>query len=444
MLLRYLVSNFRSIGQAVELSMLPTGQSMEQEYSRNLRVDGSEWNVLRRAALFGPNASGKSSLIMSVEFARDYIVEGKRSGKGTGVDQFRGELKELKGQSLFQFTFEHKGTIYEYGFSLNKIQVCEEWLMTYQEGQLLPLFTRATGEDGRTEIEVENHFAAMNSRERSLMEVLKDSIQEKQRNQLFLSKLSENGIAKAEGIVEWFRNIQVIFPESSVRALPLEIKKNEELRKYLAKMLREMDTGVRDITVEKNEIDLQKFEADMNLPRELVAQIEETKNGILMFAGRCFVFSENRGKQTLLQLKFEHSLNDRVVRFNQEDESDGTRRLLDLLPMLFSVGKNDCIYLVDELDRSLHTKLAQYFLREFKRLAAKEKSGNQLIFTAHDVNLIDLKELRQDEVWFIEKELKGETRLRPFSDFNVQGKPDTIKAYLNGRFGAVPMIGGEG
>ena len=157
--------------------------------------------------------------------------------------------------------------------------------------------------------------------------------------------------------------------------------------------------------------------------------------------GLFFFFSKKKkNPTTLIQLKFNHRLNHSAVQFDLDEESDGTQRLIDLLPMLFAVGRNPSIYFVDEIDRSLHTKLSQFLLDEF---VDSEKDGyNQIIFTAHDVNLINLRSFRQDEIWFIEKNHIGESTLRPFSDFEVKENQDTLKAYLSGRFGAVPMIKG--
>ena len=202
-----------------------------------------------------------------------------------------------------------------------------------------------------------------------------------------------------------------------------------------------MDTGVYEISVASDEIDFHEFAQKLDLPKEIVDDIEEIKNGIVNWAGRYFIFAENKKKKTILvQLKFNHQLNGKKVQFNIDEESDGTQRLVDLLPMLFTIGKNPTIYFVDEIDRSLHTKLSLFLLDEFACRA--EEGENQIIFTAHDVNLINLNNFRQDEIWFIEKTQMGESTLKPFSDFEVKEGQDTLKAYLSGRFGAVPMIRG--
>ena len=95
MLLRYIVSNFKSIGHPVEFSMFPTEESTDERFLKTITTKAGEWKVLRRGGFFGPNASGKSSFIESIDFARDYIVDGQKSGKGTGVNQFRGDFEAV-------------------------------------------------------------------------------------------------------------------------------------------------------------------------------------------------------------------------------------------------------------------------------------------------------------------------------------------------------------
>ena len=176
------------------------------------------------------------------------------------------------------------------------------------------------------------------------------------------------------------------------------------------------------------------------MPQNIIEEIEEIRNGIVNFAGKYFIFAENKKKRTILvQLKFSHRLNGKSVQFDIDEESDGTQRLLDLLPMLFATREDgNTIYFVDEIDRSLHTKLSQFLLNEFVNCC--KDTNNQIIFTAHDVNLINTNDFRQEEIWFIEKNNLGESRLRPLSDFNLQKGQDVLKAYLSGRFGAIPMI----
>lgn len=442
MLLKYIVSNFKSIGRSVEFSMIPTENNTDKRFVTKLETKYGDIDVLRRGAFFGPNASGKSTFVESIQFAKEYIVDGQKSGKNTRVPQFKGNIEDLEGTSLFQFVFYLDKNVFEYGFTLTPKRVSEEWLMIRTNKGFVPMFTRATDENGVTDIDIETRFGRSDSKDRQLADVLKSSMKENQKNQLFLYKLKENGIKRAEKIVGWFENMQVIFPNTKIQWLPIRVKEDADFREFLSESLSKLDTGVSKISASGAEINFQEFAEKMNLPKELVADIENKESGLISLNGRYFIFFENKNRTSLIQVKFEHSLNNKIASFNIDDESDGTQRLLDLLPILFQMDKkNNAIYFVDEIDRSLHTKLSKYILKTFV-----ENSHNllsQIIFTAHDVNLINLRDFTKEEIWFIEKNSIGETSLKPFSDFETNDNQDIIKDYLNGRFGAIPVIRGD-
>ncbi len=442
MLLRYIVSNYKSIGHSVEFSMFPAENNEDDRFLKTITTRAGEWKVLRRGGFFGPNASGKSTFIDSIAFARNYIINGQKSGKSTGVDQYRGVIEDLNGVTTFQFVFYLEQEVYEYGFSLDRYQIHEEWLMQLTETDFAPMFTRVTDDNAKTKIDIDSKLASVGSKTREVAEILKNSIHENQKNQLFLYKLSENGIKKAEKVVGWFKDLQMIFPRTRVRALPIRMRTDEDLRSYISRMLNQMDTGVFEISVASEDIDFHEYAEKLNLSPKLIEEVEEVKNGMVTIGGRCFMFSEdnNNKRTTMIQIKFNHHLEGKDALFELEDESDGTKRLLDLLPMLFTLGKNTTLYFIDEIDRSLHTKLSQFLLDEFIRQV--DDGENQIIFTAHDVNLINLRNFRQDEIWFIEKKTSGESTLRPLSDFQIDTGQDVLKGYLSGRFGAVPAIKG--
>lgn len=438
MLLKYIVSNYKSIGHPIEFSMFPTETDKDERFLKTITTKAGDWKILQRGCFFGPNAAGKSSFIESLNFMRNFIVNGQRSGKGININQFRGEFEELKGISTFQIVFFIDGDIYEYGFSVDRRQIYEEWLMIMTENDFAPIFIRETDEMGKTQI---NILGIENTKERNLAEVLKISIQENQKNQLFLYKLYDNGIRIAEKIVDWFRELQFIFPDTNVKGLPLRLQQDTDFKTFIAQSLERMDTGVFDLSIASDEMDFHEWAEKQNLPSALIEEIEDIRSGIVSLNGKYFIFGEGEKSHTvMIQIRFEHRLNNKIVSFNIEDESDGTQRLLDLLPILFAMKeKRSSIYFVDEIDRSLHTKLSQHLLNEF--INESKNICSQIIFTAHDVNLINLERFRQEEIWFIEKNSLGESRLKPLSDFRLKEGQDALKAYLSGRFGAVPMIG---
>lgn len=223
-----------------------------------------------------------------------------------------------------------------------------------------------------------------------------------------------------------------------MQALPLQLKQDNQLGDFLSEKLQLLDTGVESVSAVEDNIELFELAEKYNVPAEIVHDIEDIQHGIISLNGELFIFKEGKKqKTTLVRIKFEHLLNNKSVDFNIDDESDGTKRMLDLLPMLFRLGSDShAIYVVDELDRSLHTKLSKYIINSL----GSSNSNTQLLFTAHDVNLLNLQNFRQEEIWFIEKNYNGETRLKPFSDFDINDNQDILKDYLAGRFGAIPVI----
>ena len=151
--------------------MFPIENNTDDRFLKKISTRTGIWKILRRGGFFGPNASGKSSFIESIDFAQEFILQGKKSGKGTGIDQFKGEFEDLKGVSSFQFVFYLDSEVYEYGFALDRYQVHEEWLMQLKEDGFVSLFTRVTDESGISEIDVESNFIIMGQLSRQKKQV---------------------------------------------------------------------------------------------------------------------------------------------------------------------------------------------------------------------------------------------------------------------------------
>ena len=126
--------------------------------------------------------------------------------------------------------------------------------------------------------------------------------------------------------------------------------------------------------------------------------------------------------------------------FEISDESDGTKRLFDLIPV-YEIGQHERVIIIDELDRSFHSKLTEEYIEKFFEVTKDKKS--QLICTTHDLNLMDLNILRQDEIWFIEKESDHSSKIYSLSDFKERFDKNILNEYLIGRYGAIPCIQGD-
>lgn len=440
MLLKYNVSNFKSIADNIDFRMVPNSQEMDELYYNTVKDGNSEIKVLKRAICYGANASGKSSFVESIKFAQNFILDGVKSRRKIRINQFKG-FENVNSLSVFQFTFVLNSEIFEYGFSLDADKVHEEWLILIKEKNEVSIFERVTSESNETTISVDSpeHF---NDEELNIIEVFKKSMKGAQRNQLFLSKLSENGIILAENIINWFRKISIVSPDSSLEGLEFKIDKDKDFASSLSKLLSEFDTGIKDVKIKGRKFRLRKLLEDIDVQEEIINEIYDKKAGIVEINGRMFIFNEGASEPQLLELQLVHELKDKDIALNKDDESDGTKRLLDLLPILFQMSKDDNIFIIDELDRSFHTLITKEFLRRF--INNSKNTHNQLIATLHDVNTINLKEMSNQEIWFFNKSNDGRTSIKPLSDYTFEDgyKDEAEFAYLAGRFGGIPNIKG--
>jgi AAA15 family ATPase/GTPase len=187
-------------------------------------------------------------------------------------------------------------------------------------------------------------------------------------------------------------------------------------------MLKRME---RYYSAVQNMID-HKISEDNNIPEN---------TGIIMRSNRDFFILQIKGQKLVCQtIQFEHNKNN--ILFELSEESDGTVRILDLLEILLSdEGKT---YVVDELDRCLHPSLTYKFIETYLKLAAKKNL--QLIVTTHESRLLDFDLLRRDEIWFIDKQNTGESDIYSLEEYNTRFDQKIDKAYLEGRYGGVPVF----
>ena len=152
------------------------------------------------------------------------------------------------------------------------------------------------------------------------------------------------------------------------------------------------------------------------------------------------MFKDKNGQVNLTQLKTSHRHeNGDLIDFSMDEESEGTQRLINLIPSLYILGKDaEKVIFIDELDRRLHPLLSRSFVESAINCRSRE---NQLIFTTHDTNLLDLDLLRRDEIWFVEKNKNGVSDCYSLAEFKIRPDLKIEKGYLNARFGAIPFFG---
>ena len=248
-------------------------------------------------------------------------------------------------------------------------------------------------------------------------------------NQLFLTEVMNLDDAKAQGpsfrrTITWLTStLRLIEPDAAFSPLGQAIVTDETFAEFAGRFLREAGTGIAGLEVQTTEIRRSDLPASVSGGDEM--------------------FCEGTGKEVVKYRRINalHNLGkEQPTRFALQEESDGSQRVLNLLPALHQLKKQGGVFVIDELERSMHPMLARKFI-EFL-LKAAHGTRSQLIFTTHESTLLDLDLMRRDGIWFAEKDQRGATQLYSLADFKVRKDLRLEKGYLEGRFGAIPFLGG--
>ena len=129
--------------------------------------------------------------------------------------------------------------------------------------------------------------------------------------------------------------------------------------------------------------------------------------------------------------------NGRDVEMNMTMESDGTRRLIEYMPLLYAVLKSNNVFVVDEIERSIHPIMIKTLM---SKISESREARGQIIFTTHESCLLDQAIFRPDEIWFAQKDVDQSTQLYPLSDYNIHKTANIENGYLNGRYGGIPFL----
>lgn len=433
MLAQFTVENFLSFKDETVFSML----AAEPEPHGNHIIKngrGKKLALLRAAALYGANASGKSNLIKAIAFARNLIVNGTRSGQTLAVIPFKLSKETLERPSRFEFIFKQAGIVYSYGFKLDRNKFLEEWLFATEQNKEELCFKRKTSAKDKVSVQFGNFLIEKITNGKQFLEFVAQGTRP---NQLFLNEAADRNVKAIKPVFDWFNTtLTILYADSENWALGREIRGDENLKSFITKFLQSADTGINQVSTEEVSHKLGSAAFEIDLP----AKIDMEAFGLLMMENiKHSLKSEISGDQIVKQaVKTQHRTEDGIAtEFDIEEESEGTQRLINLLPALFEVQNNEKVIFIDELDRRLHPLLSRSFVEA--ALAGKKKS--QMIFTTHDTNLLDLELLRRDEIWFVEKDKSGASHLYSLAEFKLRPDLPIQKGYLQGRFGAIPFIG---
>lgn len=394
--------------------------------------------LLRTSIIYGANASGKSNLIKAMKFARDFIVDGVEKNTNININNFKLDKTCYTKPSRFEFEFRNQDKQYAYGFLVDKHKIHEEWLFEIGVNTEIPIYERR-GED--INFHNFNHEVFLNSSEDEKNRIHYEAASTRE-NLLFLTNSQERKVKQLEPIYEWFSDVlKIIFPDSQ----PLLPFFSQSVQNSLSKFLESLDLGIKKITT--NTIDLDDYK---KIPSEIKDKIkkdfpyeEGEENAIFIPALKCIISQAKDETDKLMVLNLSPVRLDKEnneVKFEISEESDGTQRLIDLFSMLIHLSRGNAVYVIDEIERSLHSLLMKKLFDYFLNNSENKNSNSQLIATTHEVYLLDIKDIfRKDEIWFVEKDKYGQSLLYSLANTDVENL-DLAAGYLHGRFGAIPFI----
>lgn len=442
MLVKLTVDNFMSFEKQTELTMIPSNKTTKKK-EHKIKIKST--SLLKYAVIYGANAAGKSNLVKAFSFIQYSVA---KSIPVEAVTMFcKTRQENAKKNSCFELQFVVNGTFYAYGFSicLQERKIKQEWLYElYQNGTAKTLFEWNEGEKPKLGDDV-----ALGKLDILKMQTYLEDFDENS-NGLFLSFMNRGKKYSSSSKITFFKevfnwileNLDVCTPQTSLNSF--EYYYDDISLTKINDLIKTFDTGITKISIE--EITQEELRKELPEPifNEMMDNIkrkledENTKNFKVSMRSHASFFNievveGSEMKVTTIRLKHGSSHYD----FSFNEESDGTRRLFELLDILLNKLENK-VYVIDEMERSLHPKLTARFIELFDQMHPNQKI--QLIFTTHESAIMDQELFRRDEIWFVERDKDNTSNIYSLDKFKERYDKKLSKAYLEGRYGAIPVF----
>ncbi len=423
MLISFKVENWKSF-PLLEFSALAGKERLHNE--RVALTESPRMRLLPISAIYGGNASGKSNFFEAIDFARRYVVNGVAPERQVGVKPFALNSRTQKEPTRFVFELYTDKGAFRYSFTITRSEVVEESLSELLQTVERPLFERHG-----TQIELKRQF-----RDSRALEYVGRGTR---KNLLFLTNCVHQQRDEFRAIYDWFQNtLLLISPSASCNAFEMYANERSPFMPQNQETLDEFDVGIERIETKPVPLNQLPFQVNWNIQKES----ESLPDGALFQLGPYLVSIRN-GEPTVGKMVAIHSLEDDPsvkISFDLAEESDGTCRLLDLIPaftFLRDPSRKRVIF-IDEIDRSLHHLLTRKLIEDYLASCSPD-SRSQLFFTTHDALLMDQSLLRRDELWLVEKD-GARSSLVSVGDYQIRYDKSLVNSYLYGRFGGTPNL----
>jgi len=437
MLIRFIVKNLFSFNEETEFNVFPNKtQRLSHHKIRKNNVD-----ILRLSAIYGANGSGKSNLIKSISLLESMIDEGVII---KNLEEIKFKLNKENEQipTSIAIEFFSKSKIYYYTLTFNNDIILNEALYESNIDNDKIIFERNF--ENKKQIITFFEEYSKDEKNKLFIEILEEKLL--QNNELLLSFL--NAKYKSEFIdvsnaYEWFDKVLVIIkPDAKPGPIAHILDKNKKLEYFANDFIKTLSTGISKITVLKKKFINSIQESNENDITEIIEDLKKDPKQISVLRNRdtgdeVALVYEN--KEVIAKRLVTSHLNNKGsnIDFSIGMESDGTKRLIDYLPAFDGIINQDSVYLIDEIERSIHPITIKEII---SKISSDETAKGQLIFTTHESCLLDQDILRPDEIWFAQKDINGASKLYSLSDFNVHNTANIENGYLNGRYGGIPFL----
>ena len=421
MLIEFTVENFLSFKDSSTLNMVAGALREHPAHTFSYRpTRASRYrpvSLLKSAAIYGANAGGKSNLIKAIDHMRRMVMHSsKESQAGEPFPHFPFLLNPRTSAepSTMEVVFVQDGIRYRYGFSADREGVDLEWLFAAPRGREAKLFIRRKDKF---------EFGKVMTRVSGLEEKTRE-------NALFISVAAQFNQPEARKILQWFSSLQVATDDTqNIFRRSMAILDHALERKRLVEFIRLADHSISELEID---------EADYPLS-DLPEAIREV-------VSKDFEKTGKKGDMIRLKKPVSHhySYSDEGARIGLEKfelamESKGTKRIFDIAGLIFFAVDNGSVLIIDELECSLHPRLTRLIIKLFHSEQTNPRNA-QLIFATHDQTLFSRKFFRRDQLWMVSKNELGSSELYSLSDFRVRPDSSYDKDYMQGRYGAVPVL----